>query len=71
MHFIKQEQRIQALQSRVEAGAEALAALEKTAHEQMEGLTQQSSNTIAKLQRQLGQNSSHLEQLHCFIKVLQ
>ncbi|RVE76165.1 hypothetical protein OJAV_G00005680 [Oryzias javanicus] len=66
----KKEQRIQALQTRVEASDEALAALEKTAHEQMEGLTQQSSNTIAKLQRQLGQNSSHLEQLHCFIKTL-
>uniref|UniRef100_A0A3P9MJC9 Centlein, centrosomal protein n=1 Tax=Oryzias latipes TaxID=8090 RepID=A0A3P9MJC9_ORYLA len=66
----KKEQRILALQSHVAASEAALAALEKTAHEQMEGLTQQSSNTIAKLQRQLGQISSHLEQLHCFIKTL-
>ncbi|XP_078808165.1 centlein-like isoform X1 [Oryzias latipes] len=66
----KKEQRIQALQSHVAASEAALAALEKTAHEQMEGLTLQSSNTIAKLQRQLGQISSHLEQLHCFIKTL-
>lgn len=59
-----------ALQARVGASEKALAALEQTATEQMEGLTQQSSHVLDKLQRQLGQAYSQLEQLHSFIKVL-
>ncbi|KAM4749732.1 centlein isoform 2-T2 [Anableps anableps] len=66
----KKEQRIQALQARVGAGERALAALERTATEQMEGLTQQSSQSLDKLQRRLGQAGSQLEQLHCFVKTL-
>lgn len=65
-----QEQRMHALQARVGAGEQALAALEQTATEQMHGLTQQSSHVMDKLQRQLGQACSQLEQLHSFIKVL-
>ncbi|CAJ1052415.1 centlein [Xyrichtys novacula] len=66
----KKEQRIHALQARVGAGEQALAALEQTATEQMEGLTQQSSHALDRLQRQLGQAYSRLEQLHSFIKAL-
>ncbi|MEQ2273978.1 hypothetical protein XENORESO_011976, partial [Xenotaenia resolanae] len=65
------EQRIHALQARVGVSEQALAALEQTATEQMEGLTQQSSQTLDRVQRQLGQACSQLEQLHCFIKVQQ
>lgn len=65
-----QEQRMHALKARVGASEQALAALEQTATEQMKGLTQQSSNALDRLQRQLGQAHSHLEQLHAFIKVL-
>ncbi|XP_068607444.1 centlein [Brachionichthys hirsutus] len=66
----KKEQRIHTLQARVGAGEQALAALEQTATEQMEGLTQQSSHALDRLQRQLGQASAQLEQLHSFIKAL-
>ncbi|XP_035993472.1 centlein [Fundulus heteroclitus] len=66
----KKEQRIHALQARVGASERALAALEQTATEQMEGLTQQSSQALDRLQRQLGQARSQLEQLHCFIQTL-
>uniref|UniRef100_UPI0037E750BE centlein n=1 Tax=Semicossyphus pulcher TaxID=241346 RepID=UPI0037E750BE len=66
----KKEQRMHALQARVGASEQALAALEQTATEQMEGLTQQSSHALDRLQRQLGQSYSHLEQLHSFIKAL-
>ncbi|KAM9857004.1 centlein [Aulostomus maculatus] len=66
----KKEQRIHALQARVGASEKALAALEQTAAEQMEGLTQQSSQALDRLQRQLGQSFSQLEQLHLFIKAL-
>lgn len=68
--FSSQEQRMHALQARVGAGEQALAALEQTATEQMEGLTQQSSHALERVQRQLGQAYSQLEQLHSFIKVL-
>lgn len=66
----KKEQRIHALQGRVGASEKAMAALEKTATEQMEGLTQQSSQALERLQRQLAQAFSQLEQLHAFIKAL-
>ncbi|MED6263083.1 hypothetical protein CHARACLAT_000645, partial [Characodon lateralis] len=66
----KKEQRIHALQARVGVSEQALAALEQTATEQMEGLTQQSSQTLDRVQRHLGQACSQLEQLHCFIKTL-
>ncbi|XP_059196302.1 centlein [Centropristis striata] len=66
----KKEQRMHALQGRVGASEKALAALEQTATEQMEGLTQQSSHALERLQRQLGQAYSQLEQLHSFIKAL-
>ncbi|XP_037619857.1 centlein [Sebastes umbrosus] len=66
----KKEQRMHALQARVGAGEQALTALEQTATEQMEGLTQQSSLALDRLQRQLGQAYSQLEQLHSFIKAL-
>lgn len=59
-----------ALQARVGASEQALAALEQTATEQMEGLTQQSSHALDRIQRQLSQAFSQLEQLHSFIKVL-
>lgn len=65
-----QEQRMHALQGRVAVGEQALAALEKTATEQMEGLTQQSSSALDRVQRQLAQAYSQLEQLRSFIKVL-
>lgn len=64
-----QEQRVHALQSRLGASEQALAALEQTATEQMEGLTQQSSHVLDKVQRQLGLAHSQLEQLYAFIKV--
>ncbi|XP_041789143.1 centlein isoform X2 [Chelmon rostratus] len=66
----KKEQRMHALQARVGTSEQALAALEQTATEQMEGLTQQSSHALGRLQRQLGQAYSQLEQLHSFIKAL-
>ncbi|XP_037830880.1 centlein isoform X2 [Kryptolebias marmoratus] len=66
----KKEQRIHVLQARVGASEQALAALERTATEQMEGLTQQSSQALDRLQRQVGQAYSQLEQLHSFIKTL-
>ncbi|XP_076584927.1 centlein isoform X2 [Chaetodon auriga] len=66
----KKEQRMHALQARVGASEQALAALEQTATEQMEGLTQQSSHALDRLQRQIGQAYSQLEQLHSFIKAL-
>ncbi|XP_038134514.1 centlein [Cyprinodon tularosa] len=66
----KKEQRIHALQVHVGAGEKAIAALEQTATEQMEGLTQQSSLALDKLQRQLGQACYQLEQLRSFIKTL-
>ncbi|KAI3353104.1 hypothetical protein L3Q82_019670 [Scortum barcoo] len=66
----KKEQRMHALQVRVGASEQALAALEQTATEQMEGLTQQSSNALDRLQRQLGQAYSQLEQFHSFMKAL-
>ncbi|TKS68319.1 Centlein Centrosomal protein [Collichthys lucidus] len=66
----KKEQRIHALQARVGAGEQALAALQQTATEQMEGLTQQSTHALDRLQRQLGQAYSQLEELHSFIKAL-
>ncbi|XP_030291520.1 centlein [Sparus aurata] len=66
----KKEQHVHALQARVGAGEQALAALEQTATEQMEGLTKQSSHALDRLQRQLGQAYSQLEQLHSFIKAL-
>ncbi|XP_070684053.1 centlein [Pempheris klunzingeri] len=66
----KKEQRMHALQARVGASEQALATLEQTATEQMEGLTQQSSHALDRLQRQLGQAYSQLEQLHSFIKAL-
>lgn len=59
-----------ALQGRVAVSEQALAALEKTATEQMEGLTQQSSSALDRVQRQLGQAYSQLEQLRSLIKVL-
>lgn len=65
-----QEQHIHALQVRIADSEQALAALERTASERMEGLTQQSSSAVDKLQRQLGQAYSQLEQLHALIKVL-
>lgn len=61
---------MQALQGRVAVSEQALAALEKTATEQMEGLTQQSSSALDRVQRQLAQAYSQLEQLRSFIKVL-
>ncbi|KAK7930524.1 hypothetical protein WMY93_006919 [Mugilogobius chulae] len=64
------EQRLHALQARVGAGEQNMAALEKTATEQMEVLTQQSSQALDRLQRQLAQAYSQLEQLHAFIKAL-
>ncbi|KAA8594707.1 hypothetical protein FQN60_011842, partial [Etheostoma spectabile] len=64
----KKEQRMYALQARVGASEQALAALEQTATQQMEGLTQQSSHALDRLQRQLGQAYSQLEQFHTFIK---
>ncbi|KAM9769753.1 centlein isoform 1-T1 [Menidia menidia] len=66
----KKEHRLHALQARVGAGEQALAALEQTATEQMEGLTQQSTHALDKLQRQLCQAHSQLEQLYSFIKTL-
>ncbi|XP_054875901.1 centlein isoform X2 [Poeciliopsis prolifica] len=66
----KKEQQIQALQARVGAGEQALAVLEQTASEQMEGLTQHSSQALDRLQRRLGQAGSQVEQLHYFIKTL-
>ncbi|KAM6940335.1 centlein [Xenentodon cancila] len=66
----KKEQRIHALQARLGSSERALAALEKTATEQMEGLTQQSSHALENLQRQLGLAYSQLEQLNTFIKTL-
>ncbi|XP_056228861.1 centlein [Seriola aureovittata] len=66
----KKEQRIHALQARVGASEQALAALQQTATEQMEGLTQQSSHALDRFQRQLGTAYSQLEQLHSFIKAL-
>ncbi|KAM9313757.1 centlein [Pholidichthys leucotaenia] len=66
----KKDQRMHALQARVGASEQALAALEQTATVQMEGLTQQSSQALERLQRQLGQAYSQLEQLHSFIKAL-
>ncbi|XP_032391192.1 centlein [Etheostoma spectabile] len=66
----KKEQRMYALQARVGASEQALAALEQTATQQMEGLTQQSSHALDRLQRQLGQAYSQLEQFHTFIKAL-
>ncbi|XP_072318962.1 centlein [Eucyclogobius newberryi] len=66
----KKEQRVHALQARVGAGEQTMAALEKTATEQMEGLTQQSSQALDRLRRQLAQAFSQLEQLHAFIKAL-
>lgn len=64
-----QEQRVQTLLARLAAGEKALADLEKTATDKMEGLAQQSSHALDKLQRQLSQASSQLEQLHSFIQV--
>nr|XP_057922850.1 centlein isoform X2 [Doryrhamphus excisus] len=66
----KKEQRIHALQTRVGASEQALASLEHDATTQMERMTQQSSQALDGLQRQLGQASSQLEQLHSFIKAL-
>uniref|UniRef100_A0A3Q3IAM9 Centlein, centrosomal protein n=1 Tax=Monopterus albus TaxID=43700 RepID=A0A3Q3IAM9_MONAL len=66
----KKEQRMHALQARLVSSEQALAVLEQTATEQMEGLTQQSSHVLERLQRQLGQACSQLEQLHSFIKAL-
>ncbi|XP_061778927.1 centlein isoform X2 [Nerophis lumbriciformis] len=66
----KKEQRVHALQARAAASDQALAALEHSATEQMERLTEQSSQALDGLQRQLGQASSQLEQLHAFIKAL-
>ncbi|XP_054634846.1 centlein isoform X2 [Dunckerocampus dactyliophorus] len=66
----KKEQRVHALQTRVGASEQALATLEHNATEQMERLTQQSSQALDGLQRQLSQASSQLEQLHSFIKAL-
>ncbi|XP_067355132.1 centlein isoform X2 [Channa argus] len=66
----KKEQHIHALQARMGASEQALAALEQTATKQMEGLTQQSSHILDRLQRQLGQAHSQMEQLHSFIKAL-
>ncbi|XP_042341286.1 centlein [Plectropomus leopardus] len=66
----KKEQRMHALQARVGASEQALVALEQTATEKMEGLTQQSSHALDRLQRQLGQAYSQLEQLHSFIKAV-
>ncbi|XP_068583819.1 centlein [Cebidichthys violaceus] len=66
----KKEQRMHALQARAGASEQALAALEQTATEQMEGLTQQSSHALDRIQRQLSQAFSQLEQLHSFIKAL-
>ena len=59
-----------ALQARVGASEQALTDLERTAAEQMEGLTQQSSHALDNLQRQLCLAYSQLEHLHTFIKVL-
>uniref|UniRef100_A0A8C6NLQ9 Centlein n=1 Tax=Nothobranchius furzeri TaxID=105023 RepID=A0A8C6NLQ9_NOTFU len=64
----RKEQRNHSLQARVGASEQALAALEQTATKQMEGLTQQSSLALDRLQRQLGLAYSQLEQLHSFIK---
>ncbi|XP_053713653.1 centlein isoform X1 [Synchiropus splendidus] len=66
----KKEQRIHALQARVGAGEQSLAAMERTATEQMEGLTQQSSQALEKLQKQLNQSHAQLQQLQSFIKAL-
>lgn len=60
---------MQALLARLAAGEKALADLEKTATDKMEGLAQQSSHAMDKLQRHLSQASSQLEQLHSFIQV--
>lgn len=60
---------MQALLARLAAGEKALADLEKTATDKMEGLAQQSSHALDKLQRQLSQAASQLEQLHSFIQV--
>lgn len=60
---------MQTLQARLGAREKALAELEKTATDKMEGLTQQSSHALDKLHRQLCHASSQLEQLHAFIKV--
>lgn len=60
---------MQTLLARLGGSEKALAELEKTATNKMEGLVQQSSHTLDKLQRQLSQASSQLEQLRSFIKV--
>lgn len=69
-YLSSQEQRVHTLQARAEDRERALAALEKTATEQMEGLTQQSSHALDNLQKQLHLAYSQLEHLHTFIKVL-
>ncbi|XP_060950310.1 centlein [Limanda limanda] len=66
----KKDQRVHALQARLGASEKALASLDQTAAEQMEGLTQKSSHALERLQRQLGFVYSQLEQLHAFIKAL-
>lgn len=60
---------MQTLLTHLGASEKALAELEKTTTAQMEGLVQQSSHALDKLQRQLSQASSQLEQLRSFIKV--
>lgn len=60
---------MQTLLTQLGASEKALAKLEKTATDKMEGLAQQNLHALDKLQRQLSQASSQLEQLHFFIKV--
>lgn len=57
------------MQLRIGDSEQALSALEKTANERMEALSQQSSSAVDRLQRQLGQAYSQLEQLQALIKV--
>lgn len=64
-----QDQRVQTLLARLGASEKDLAELEKTATDKIEGLAQQSSHALDKLQRQLSQASSQVEQLRSFIMV--
>lgn len=69
LYISLQDQRVQTLLARLGASEKALAELEKTATDKIEGLAQQSSHGLDKLQRQLSQASSQVEQLRSFIMV--
>ncbi|KAI1887474.1 hypothetical protein AGOR_G00190690 [Albula goreensis] len=66
----KKDQKLQALNARVQECEQTMTELEQTASQQMHGLAQQSTQALDQVQRKLVAANAQLEQLHAFFQAL-